>query len=431
MTPRRCWQRILSGAWLLLSLALLFACARPEPPGGGPRDEVAPWLVAASPDSGSVGHGPVRVLEFGFSEKMKREEAYRWLETFPPRVVASTSWSGARIARVELEEPLPADTVVVVEIAPGMRDAHEVPQPEGRRWVFATGDSIADGALAGTLMLEDEPLATGVVEIVAARPESIRVAQRPVLRRAATDSSGAWRLAWLSASGEPWLLRAYDDRNRDLRAGENEAQRLWPDTLRLRPEKPMRDLGLRVVYQPSTPGTLRGRLVEPPFVDAPVLAYPTTIAEDDTGFVPAPQPPRAGPAQAVPDTGRFTIVDAGPGLVRALFFADVDGDSLFSAVGDTADSVWTLEPWALVDSVAVDPGLTTGLPAPTWTDTLTTWPAPQVARTDTLAATVADSLRAAAADTAATDTVATDTAATDTAAADTTTAAGAATQEAQ
>lgn len=379
---------------------------------------MAPWLVAASPDSGSVGHGPVRVLEFGFSEKMKREEAYRWLETFPPTVVTSTSWSGARIARVELEEPLPADSVVVVEIAPGMRDAHEVPQPQGRRWVFATGDSIPVGALVGALVLEGEPLATGVVEIIAARPESVRVEQRPVLRRAATDSTGAWRLPWLPASGAPWLLRGYDDRNGDLRAGENEAQRLWPDTLRLRPEKPVRDVGMRVVYQPSTPGTLRGRLAEPPPVDAPVLAYPMTIAEDDTGFVPGPQPPRAGPAQAVPDTGRFTIVDAGPGLVRALFFADVDGDSLFSAVGDTADSVWTLEPWALVDSVSVEPGLVAELPAPTWSDTLTTWPAPRRARTDTLAATVVDSLREAAGDTAAADTAAAGSAAADTAAAE-------------
>jgi len=385
-----------SGAWLL-SLALLAACAQPLPPPGGPEDRTPPHLVAARPESGSTGHGPTDRVRIEFSEKMDRAEAYRWLNVFPDRKIRKTGWSGARIATVEFEEPLPADTVVVVEIKPNMKDLHGVPQPQGRRWAFATGDSIPDGAIGGGVVLEDEPLGRAVVELLPAGPDSVRLVQRPVLRRAVADSAGIWKLRWLPATGEAWLLRAYDDRNLDRRAADSEAQRVFPDTLRLMPDRRNLDVGVLVVYRPDTPGQLAGELSGRPDTPGDVFAFVLSIAEEDTGYVPAPDRPGAPAAQAVPDTGTFTLTGAGPGLVRAVFFVDLDGDSLFTAVGDTADTVWALEPWALVDSLEAAPGLTTPLPAPVWPDTLTPWPAP--ARPDTLASP--DTLQAAPGDTAA------------------------------
>jgi hypothetical protein len=364
-------------------------------------DEVEPWLAAAAPESASTGHGPIDELRFTFSEKMDRTDAYRWLTVYPKRVIRSTSWKGATEAVVRLEEPLPADTTVVVEIAPGMKDKHGVPQPRGRSFVFATGDSILAGEITGELILEDEALVGGVVEVIAAGPDSVPLAQRPVLRRALSDSTGAWRLRWLPASGEAWLLRAFHDPNGDRRAGDQEAQRLFPDTLRLTVAQPRRAAGLRVIYRPDTPGMLTGELVARPDSLGPVRAFVLAIAEGDTGFAGAPQEASTGPALAVPDTGSFILEPAGPGLVRAIFFVDTDGDSLLGAVGDPADTLWTLEPWALVDSVEVEPGLPTAIPAPAWPDTLTPWPAPAPLDTvpaDSLAAALSDSLAAGAAD---------------------------------
>ena len=373
----------MSGAWLL-SLALLFACANPEGPSGGPPDEVSPWLVAAFPESAAVSTGPIDELQFGFSEKMDRTEAYRWLTIFPKVNIRKTSWKGARLAKVSLEEALPADTVVVVELAPGMQDAHRVPQAMGRTFVFATGDTLYDGQITGELILDDMPLPDGVVEIIADGPDSVRLAQRPVLRRATTDSTGHWLLPWLPADGHGWLLRAYQDRNRDRRADDNEAQRLWPDTLRLVTDAPRLHTGLRVLYTPDTPGTMLGALADRPSDVGPVLAFTAVIADEDTGYVPVPQPAGMPLGEAVSDTGSFTLSDVGPGLTRAIFFVDLDGDSLFTAVGDTADTLWALEPWALVDSVTVEPGLPVDITAPVWPDTLTPWPAP--APVDTMAA---------------------------------------------
>ena len=393
-------RHILSGAWLL-SLALLAACANPLPPPGGPVDEVEPWLAVARPESASTGHGPIDELRFGFSEKMDRSDAYRWLTIYPKRTIRGTSWKGATEAVVTLEEPLPADTTVVIELAPGMKDKHGVPQPRGRTWVFATGDSIDDGVISGELVLEDEPLGGAVVEIIPALPDTVPLAQRPVLRRAVSDSAGSWRLRWLPASGEAWLLRAYDDRNKDRRAGDQEAQRLFPDTLRLAAGQSQLAAGLRVIYSPSTPGRLEGRLADRPDTTGPVLAFVAAIAEGDTGYVGAAQQPSDGPGLAIPDTGAFVLDPAGPGLVRAVFFVDMDGDSLLSAFGDPADTLWNLEPWALVDSVEVEPGLPREIAAPVWPDTLTPWPAPVIpdsTAADSLAAALLDSLGPAALD---------------------------------
>ena len=390
------------GAWLL-SLALLFACANPMPPPGGPADEMPPWLTIAVPESASTGHGPVEELRFTFSEKMDRAEAYRWLEIYPDRTINSTSWKGARLAIVKLEQPLPADTVVVVELLPGIQDKHRVPQTRGRTFVFATGDSIYAGEISGSLVLEDEPLGGGVVEIIADGPDTVKLAQRPILRRTVADSSGVWHLRWLPANGDRWLLRAFADDNNDRRQAENEAVRLWPDTLSLTPEQPTLEAGVRIVYKPDTPGELTGVLAGRPDSSGMVMAFLLAIGEADTGYAPALQPAATGIAQTVPDTGAFTLVDAGPGLVRAIFFVDVDGDSLLSALPQPADTLWALEPWALLDSLEVEPGLPSWLPAPVWPDTLTPWAAPVIpdsmaALADSLGAALVDSLGAALAD---------------------------------
>lgn len=365
------------------------------PPGGGPVDETPPWLTVAAPESASTGHGAIDELRFEFSEKMDRQGAFRWLRIYPRQTIRSTRWQAARIARVQLETPLPADTVVVIEILPGMKDSHGVPQSRGRMWAIATGDSLPDGELTGSLVLERKPLIGGVVELLPAGPDTVRLAQRPVLRRATTDSTGIYRLRWLPAAGERWLLRTYDDRNRNWRPDENEAQRLWPDTLSLTADLPRQELGLRELFPPTAPGTLEGGLDRRPAGPGQVFAFVSGIAEGDTGHAPQPQQRTATANQAVPDTGRFTLTDAGPGLVRAIFFVDVDADSLLSAIGAPEDTLWFLEPWAVVDSITVEPGLPSSIPAPVWPDTLTPWPAPvepDTAAADTLAVGVPDTL---------------------------------------
>ncbi len=370
-------------------LALCLACADPQAPPGGPMDRTPPWLMAASPDSDQVALRDLQTLRFTFSEKMDRQDAFRWLSLYPRITAQKTSWHGAREATVTLETPLPSDTVVVFELMPSLKDAHGVPLVHGRTWAVATADSLPVGVITGSLVKDNKPLADGVIELFSVPPESLRYFQQPLLRRAVTDSAGTFRFPWLPVPGGPYLVRAFADANHDRRPADNEAQRLLPDTVRVTVAAPSIDLGVTAVYDPNAPGQLRGRLAGRPAWPGSVLAFVLKIADSDTGWAPGPVARGGTPAAVVPDTGVVEIPRAGPGLVRAVFFVDVDADSALSAMpavpGDTLGA-WVLEPWALVDSLTVEPGLTTRFPSPVWPDTLTPWASPLAVAADSLAA---------------------------------------------
>ncbi|MFO7652968.1 MAG: Ig-like domain-containing protein [Candidatus Krumholzibacteriia bacterium] len=363
--PGRAW----AGPFLAAGLALVLACAQPGAPPGGPEDVTPPVLAAVQPESGAVGLRDVTELRFTFSEKMDRRPADQWLVLYPRVAVNKTSWQAARTAVVELQEPLPPDTVVVVELRPGMADMHRVKNPRGRRFPVATTDTLPSGSLGGTLVFEDKPLAQGVVELYAVPPDTVRWFQQDVLRRTETDSTGRWRLRWLAVPSGPYLVRAFVDRDGDLRMRESDPQRLLPDTMRVARDDPRVDVGVVTIYAPTTPGTLRG-VVDSALADrGPVLGWVEAIAEDDTGWAPEPQLAAPSSLRPVEPGSETEFERAGPGPVRLILFADQDGDSLFSVMpADTAvagapvDSAgrparWWFEPHAMADSIQVEPGL--------------------------------------------------------------------------
>ncbi|MCB1150447.1 Ig-like domain-containing protein, partial [bacterium] len=148
---------VLSLLALLAACVLLPSCAQVEPPLGGPEDETPPQLLATVPDSGAVGLGEVRSLEFLFSEKVALVPAERLLRFYPDVEVAKTRWQGRRRLIVELAEPLPADTVVVVELPSAYKDNHGVTADRHRTLVLATLDSLPTGRVRALVTLEGEP----------------------------------------------------------------------------------------------------------------------------------------------------------------------------------------------------------------------------------------------------------------------------------
>jgi len=401
MKARRGDRRHRAGAaaFALALAALLGACAQVEPPRGGPEDVTPPRLLATTPDSGAVGLDDVRSLEFLFSEKLTVQPAERLLQFYPPLEVAKSRWKGRRRLTVELRAPVPEDTVVVAFLPAGYRDGHGVGAVRSRTLVFSTGDSLPPGRLGALVTLEGEPAGRAALELLAAPGDTAGAPPPEVLRRAvAADSSGHVSLDWLPVPGGPWTLRVFNDENGDGRLADNEPQRLWPGTWTLGPDLPARDLGLLALFKPNTPGRL---LAAPPPAPwpAPLLGWPETIGEEDRGFTPAHARRKArGTVPAQSDTTVWPA--AGPGLTRLILFADVDGDSVLSALPDSsaADTVlWTWEPFAVVDSLEIEPGrpLRLALPAPpdTVAPCLVAPPArPAAASADSLAAAPGDSL---------------------------------------
>ncbi len=394
--------------WLMVA-----ACAVVEPPPGGPVDSIRPHMVSMVPDSASVDLNVVEVVELTFSEKMDRVSAAGWLHFFPEQTIRQTKWHSATRAEIVLEVPMPRDTVIVVEVAGGMRDAHKVANRHSRRYPISTGGIIPTGRISGVLVMADSAVTTGVVELYNVPPDTLEFFEQDILRRTVTDKTGAYTFDWLPVPGGPWLLRAFADANGDLRPGDNEAQRLLPDTLSLAIHVEETVAGVTTLYPRSTPGRMLIAPFTRPGFAGPVMAWTMSITEDDTGWVPVSLD-RAN-FGALDDTLESPLGEVAAGNNRLVVFMDVDGDSLFSGVPDSLlgtvpdslryvgeDSVTThfLEPWLLVEDILVEPGLDTPVTLPLAAYTITPWmappPEPEVldnpALSDSLSAVIADSL---------------------------------------
>ena len=374
-----------------------------EPPPGGPIDTTQPHLAGMAPDSGATGVGNLKTIRLTFSEKMDRTSAITWLHFFPDQRIRQTKWHGATEAEVILEFPLTPDTVIVVEVASGMRDAHKVKSRQSRRFPIATGDSIPAGAINGVLIMADSAVTNGVVELYEVPPDTLEYFQQPLLRRTATDKTGAYRFDWLPVPGGPWLARAYTDPDNNLRPGDKEAQKLLPDTLCLTTGSPTVSPGVTTLYAWNTPGRILVDPFDSPEHGDPVLAWTLNMAEEDTGWVPAPEDGSINTISRLDPGSGGVITEVKPGQARVIIFLDVDRDSTFSGVPDTlaafvpdslrttaSDSVaareWFLEPWFMIEGVVVEPGLDTELEIPAITYSITPWtpPPPAPVAPDTL-----------------------------------------------
>lgn len=394
------------GILLAAGLALLGACAVVEPPPGGPVDNTPPHLISVFPDSGTTGLGPIKELRFRFSEKMDRANSFSWLYFFPDQRVAKTKWKGATEAVIVLEEPLPADTLVVVEVSGAMRDAHKVKNRKSRRFPLATADSIPAGTIAGVLLFEEGPLKNGVVELYGLQPDTLQYFRRPMLRRTVTNDQGAFLFEWLPVPSGPYLVRAFMDEDANLRPGESDPQRLLPDTLSLDAETGTASAGVTPLFATSTPG----RLLAEPFAAPPwnggVAAWAMAVTDADTGFYPEPRKDGREDFFWLSPAVGGALEEVRPGLNRVIAFVDVDGDSAFSVIPDTllnqrdpaagGTPVWYLEPWVVAEGIELEPGLSAGFQLPAWTDSLTRWeaPPPSAALPDSGATAVGDSIPA-------------------------------------
>jgi hypothetical protein len=398
-------------AALILSIVMAAACAVVEPPPGGPVDMTPPQLAVMSPDSGVTDVGELKTIRLTFSEKMDRTSAVTWLHFFPDQRISQTKWHGATVAEVILEYPLPPDTVIVVEVAAGMRDAHKVQSRLSRRFPIATGDSIPSGSITGVLIMADSAVTNAVVEMYDVPPDTLEYFQQPLVRRTVTDRQGTYRFDWLPVPGGPWLVRAFTDPDNNLRPGDKDAQRLLPDTLFLTGANPTATSGVATLYAWNAPGRILAGAFASPEQKGTPMAWTLAMAEDDTGWVPTPHGPMPLTTFPLDPASGGVIGEVVPGLARVILFLDVDGDSTFSIVPDTLlafvpDSLitvepdstfagdWFLEPWVQIDGIEVDPGMESTLEWPDFTYTLTPWtaPEPKVELPDSLGQAVSDTL---------------------------------------
>jgi hypothetical protein len=220
--------------WRLRLIALLLpvlpvlpalpACARIEPPPGGPPDAAPPRLITTRPDS-FASLGPFKGLaEFQFDEVISeggspsRGEGTGGLEKLvilsPSTRVPEVSWRRNRIT-VRPREGWRRNRVYRVELLPGVTDLRNNRSVDGAVITFTTGAPRPQNTLQGRVVdwTTSRP-AAGALVVATLLPDSLPY-------RGIADSSGRFSLGPLP--GGEYLVSGVLDQNQDHRQDSREA----------------------------------------------------------------------------------------------------------------------------------------------------------------------------------------------------------------
>jgi hypothetical protein len=379
---------------------LVIACARMEPPPGGPPDATPPQLIRTSPDSFATLPEFGDEVEFVFDEVISEGgspsqgagtgDLERLVILSPTREVPDVRWRRNRIT-VRPDEGWQPDRVYRVELLPGVTDLQRNRLDQGATVIFSTGAPRPRTTFRGTVMdwRSGRPAPAALV-VATQLPDSLPY-------RALADSSGDFTLGPLPA-GEYIVSGVLDENRNNLEdpreafdsvrvpAGRDSTVELWafvhdtsPPRIRavtstdsvsaaveftqsLDPRQRLQPSSVRVSLLPdSTPVAITSILPRP--VDDSIhakRAAPVDSARADTAATPqkpaaprqppAPRPPaaqpRARPGAAERPAGRPPLTDqlvvrpARPWRPDARYFVEIRG--VRNVTGVAGDVVGTL-----------------------------------------------------------------------------------------
>ncbi len=211
-------------ALLPICPAALLACARIEPPPGGPPDPAAPRLIATRPDSFQRLTAFRGEAEFEFDEVISeggapnRGEGTGGLEKLiilsPSERVPEVRWRRNRIT-VRPGEGWRPNRVYRVELLPGVADLRSNTSEQGAVLTFSTGAPRPQATLEGEVIdwTTSRPVA-GALVIASLLPDSLPY-------RGVADSSGRFSLGPLPQGD--YLVSGVLDQNSDHRQDPREA----------------------------------------------------------------------------------------------------------------------------------------------------------------------------------------------------------------
>ena len=204
----------LVGAFILF----VVACARMEPPPGGPPDKLPPSLIATHPDSLSSIADFDGAVEFTFDEVISEggqpsmglgtSDLEKLVILSPTENVPRVRWKRS-VLSVEPKEGWRPNRVYRVELLPGITDLQRNRLDSGTVVTFTTGAPLPTVTLSGKVVdwLAGRMARPALVEAVLS-PDSLRY-------RALSDSSGTFTFGPLPR-GE-YLVYGIIDQARNLR----------------------------------------------------------------------------------------------------------------------------------------------------------------------------------------------------------------------
>lgn len=228
--------------------SLVFSCATPTQPTGGPQDQSPPRIIETEPKNGTVNFDGNEV-RFYFDKYVNRESFATAFRISPlVGIRYDLSWRG-RSVRVQFDEPLPDTTTVIFTIGTEFSDTNRNRITQPFVLALSTGDTIDEGEIQGKVL--DARTGKGKQDafvFLYREPFNLESQADYV---AETDTSGAVNFTYLRTGRYKALW--VDDRNRNNRWNQsNEAARPFYEEFIDVTQSGTADLGVMYINEPDT-----------------------------------------------------------------------------------------------------------------------------------------------------------------------------------
>ncbi len=179
-----------SGFIAAASLLILYACANPGTPTGGPIDTTPPVVIGSSPKEYAINNKKTKVV-INFDEYIKLDKPNEKVIISPPQLQqAEIKTSGKKIS-INLLDSLKANTTYTIDFSDAIQDNNEGNPMGNYTFSFSTGTAIDTMEVSGTVLnAEDLEPIKGILVGLQSNLNDSAFVKLPFERVARTDSKG-------------------------------------------------------------------------------------------------------------------------------------------------------------------------------------------------------------------------------------------------
>lgn len=215
-------------------LALLFSCAHPVSPGGGPKDPNAPVVLSSFPENGSANFNTDK-FTIEFDEFITLKDIQNQALISPPLFERPDYKVKGKSLQVNFNEELKPNTTYSVYFGDAITDITEGNPVSNYTYIFSTGSYVDSLSLQGKVVdaFSLEPVEECFVMLYKDDNDTISLDSLPLLIRpyylSKTDEEGRFRFNGLGV--DKYLLFAILDMNSSLSFDQPNEQIAFVDSL--------------------------------------------------------------------------------------------------------------------------------------------------------------------------------------------------------
>ncbi|WP_052598163.1 Ig-like domain-containing domain [Aureispira sp. CCB-QB1] len=207
--------------WSICFLGLVFSCAEPRAPEGGPQDKQPPRIHTKkySTPNPSTNFRDNQVI-LTFDEWVKLEAAYTQVVISPPLEKRPDIKVRNKSVVVEWKEPLKDSTTYIIHFGDAIKDITEGNSASNLKMVFSTGPQLDSLSCSGQIVDAETraPKADVWVMLYQNLADSVPKTEKPYYFTK-TDARGNFKLEYLKKGR--YRIFALDDKNRDYKYNQN------------------------------------------------------------------------------------------------------------------------------------------------------------------------------------------------------------------